>query len=179
VEYDVEIDGQVHTVVVQRRSSDGAFVVRVGGQERVVDVSRINGRLMSLLMRREGADLVESREVSIAPNAAAGHFVVGVGPSPVPVALHPRRGWKRRDDAAPGGGGPQRIVAPMPGRIVRIAAAAGERVAPRQPIVVMEAMKMENELRTVHAGTVTEVLVREGQAVDAGTLLAVVSPAAS
>jgi biotin carboxyl carrier protein len=65
----------------------------------------------------------------------------------------------------------------MPGKVVRIAAAAGTAVAQRQPVVVIEAMKMENELRASHPGTVTEILVKEGQLVEAGTLLAIVSPA--
>ena len=67
--------------------------------------------------------------------------------------------------------GPVRIVAPMPGKVVRVLAAPGDAVAARQGVVVVEAMKMENELRAPRAGVVGEVLVREGALVDAGALL--------
>ena len=67
--------------------------------------------------------------------------------------------------------GPIRIVAPMPGKVIRLLAAGGEAVSVRQGVIVVEAMKMENELRAPRAGTVGEVLVREGDLVDAGALL--------
>jgi biotin carboxyl carrier protein len=62
----------------------------------------------------------------------------------------------------------------MPGRVVRVLAAAGTEVAAGQGLVVVEAMKMENELRAPHAGRVAELTVREGQAVEAGATLAVI-----
>jgi biotin carboxyl carrier protein len=62
----------------------------------------------------------------------------------------------------------------MPGKIVRVLVAAGDQVTARQGLVVVEAMKMENELRAPHAGRVAELTVREGQAVEAGATLAVI-----
>ena len=67
--------------------------------------------------------------------------------------------------------GPAPLVAPMPGLIVRVAVAEGDEVRAGQPLVVMEAMKMENELRAQAAGRVKSVLVAAGQAVEKGTLL--------
>jgi biotin carboxyl carrier protein len=64
----------------------------------------------------------------------------------------------------------------MPGKIVRVLVRAGEAVRARQPLVVVEAMKMENELRAVRDGIVADVPVAAGQSVDAGTLLAVIVP---
>jgi biotin carboxyl carrier protein len=63
----------------------------------------------------------------------------------------------------------------MPGKTVRVLVKPGDDVAARQPLVVIEAMKMENELRAVRAGKVAEVHAREGASVDAGTLLVVVT----
>jgi biotin carboxyl carrier protein len=63
-------------------------------------------------------------------------------------------------------GGPAAIVAPMPGRVVKVLVKQGDLVAARQPLVVVEAMKMENELRAPRAGTVIEVRVSEGMSVD-------------
>lgn len=71
--------------------------------------------------------------------------------------------------------GPQRVVAPMPGKIVNVLVKAGDEVAARQGLVVVEAMKMENELRSPKAGTVAEVRVTEGMSVEAGTVLVIVS----
>jgi pyruvate carboxylase subunit B len=67
--------------------------------------------------------------------------------------------------------GPAPLVAPMPGMIVRVNVNAGEVVKPGQGLVVMEAMKMENELRATTAGAVRRVLVTPGTAVEKGALL--------
>ncbi|NOT26041.1 MAG: acetyl-CoA carboxylase biotin carboxyl carrier protein subunit [Acidobacteria bacterium] len=70
--------------------------------------------------------------------------------------------------------GPQRVVAPMPGRIAKVLVKVGDTVAPRQGLVVVEAMKMENELRSSRAGTVVEVRAVEGAKVESNALLVVV-----
>ena len=62
----------------------------------------------------------------------------------------------------------------MPGRVVRLLVASGDEVDARQPIVVVEAMKMENELRSPKAGRVKEVVVKAGESVEAGRVLAVI-----
>ena len=73
--------------------------------------------------------------------------------------------------AAAAAPGPAPVVAPMPGMIVRVAAQVGDQVQPGQGLVVMEAMKMENELRAISAGIVRAVLVQPGTAVEKGTIL--------
>ena len=103
-------------------------------------------------------------------------MVVGVGAAAIPVSLDGRRRSDRKDEAVHGAG-PQRIVAPMPGKIVKVLVNKGDVVQARQPLVVIEAMKMENELRATGAGAVAELHVQEGQSVDAGTLVALVGPA--
>lgn len=66
---------------------------------------------------------------------------------------------------------PKPVRAPMPGLVVRIAVAPGDTVAPGQGVLIMEAMKMENELKSDAGGTVRNVLVTAGQAVEKGTVL--------
>lgn len=73
--------------------------------------------------------------------------------------------------AAAGPTGPAPLVAPMPGMIVRVTAQVGDVVVAGQGLVVMEAMKMENELRAAAAGTVKAVLVQPGMAVEKGAIL--------
>ena len=70
--------------------------------------------------------------------------------------------------------GPQRVDAPMPGKIVRVLVKAGDEVSEGQGLVVVEAMKMENELKSPKAGKVQELLAVEGAAVEAGAKLVVV-----
>jgi biotin carboxyl carrier protein len=178
--YEVEVAGRVRQVDVQR--VDGRFRVSVDGREHVVDVRRIDANTMSLLMARPEPDAAAaapgaaSYAVTFATDPATRQLVVGVGATTVPVALNGRRRSGRKDDSAPGAG-PQRIVAPMPGKIVKVLVSKGDAVRARQPLVVIEAMKMENELRAAGAGAVAELHVQEGQSVDAGTLVALVGPA--
>ena len=100
-----------------------------------------------------------------------GELTVSVDGQVVPVAAR-RKGL--RGPAAEGKQGPQSIVAPMPGRIVKVLVKAGDTVAARQGLVVVEAMKMENELRADRDGTVDEVHVRDAMPVEAGALLVVI-----
>jgi biotin carboxyl carrier protein len=169
MQYEVEVGGKVRQVHVHR--ANGQFVVGLDGREWTVDAARIDSHLLSLLVNGR------SHEVTIATDAVSGQLAVGVGGVPVALTLNGRRRWGRKDDGAGSGSGPQKMVAPMPGKIARIIARRGDRVEPRQPLVVIEAMKMENELRATRAGVVAELHVQEGQSVDAGTLLLVVAPA--
>lgn len=84
----------------------------------------------------------------------------------------PRR-WKRSSGAA-GGHGHANITAPMPGKVVRILAAAGDEVTAGQGIVVVEAMKMQNELKAPRAGRIASIDCKENDSVNAGGILAVI-----
>jgi biotin carboxyl carrier protein len=70
--------------------------------------------------------------------------------------------------------GEQRILAPMPGRVLRVLVKSGDLVAARQGLVVVEAMKMENELTSPKDGLVKDVAVSEGQSIESGRLLVIV-----
>ncbi len=94
-------------------------------------------------------------------------FVVTVGLRHYLVEIHdPRR--RRQGAAALGAEGPQDIVAPMPGKIVKVLVAEDQEVARDQGLLVIEAMKMQNELRAPRAGRVERIHVREGQGVETG-----------
>lgn len=167
--YEIEVGGRVRQVAVGR--SGGGFVVTVDGRAWQVDAVRVGGAMWSLLL---SGDDVRSLEVAVAQGLEPGQLTVTVDSVPIPVAVNGRRRWGRKDDGGSAGSGPQRITAPMPGKIARILVKTGEAVYARQPIVVVEAMKMENELRAGRDGTVAEVHAREGQSVDAGALLVVI-----
>jgi biotin carboxyl carrier protein len=180
--YEIDVNGRTRQVVVTRLSGVEGFVVSVDGRTWQVDAARVDAQTLSLLVKPEVLEVPgvlevqvrgggESHEVVIAPDSAPRRLDVRVDGEGVVVAPNGRRRWG--GDAA-GRDGPQSIVAPMPGKIVRVLVETGEAVHMRQPLVVMEAMKMENELRASRDGTVAEIRVREGTSVDAGALLVVV-----
>jgi biotin carboxyl carrier protein len=168
MQYDIEIGGRTRHVVVAR--VDGGFTVSVDGRVWDVDAARIDAHTVSLLVDRR-----TSHEVTVTADPASGQLVVLVGTTPISVALNGRRRWGRKDDGAHGASGPQRVVAPMPGKVVRVLVKPGDVVRARQGLVVIEAMKMENELRAARDGTVTEVPAREAMSVEAGSLLVVIA----
>jgi biotin carboxyl carrier protein len=165
--YEIEAGGRNRQIVVHR--ADGAFRVMLDGREALVDAVRLDGDTWSLLI--DGA----SYEVSVAARPG-GSFAVAVGTTQVVASLNAGR-RRAGNDAAGSGAGPERITAPMPGRIVRVLARPGDVVRARQPLIVIEAMKMENELRAGRDGRVVEMHAVEGQSVDPGALLAVLSAA--
>jgi biotin carboxyl carrier protein len=86
------------------------------------------------------------------------------------------RQWKRSGGTA-GGEGRAAIAAPMPGKVVRILVTEGDEVEAGQGIIVVEAMKMQNEMKAPRAGRVGSIPVKENESVAAGAVLAVIEPA--
>jgi biotin carboxyl carrier protein len=89
------------------------------------------------------------------------------------IAITDPRRWTQ-SSAAAHGHDRETIVASMPGKIVRILVQPGETVVAGQGVIVIEAMKMQNEMKARHAGRVTAVRVREGETVAAGAILAAI-----
>lgn len=165
--YEVEINGRRRRVDVNGAGS--SFDVAVDGRSFRVDVARIDAHTLSLLVG--GA---RSYEVTVAPDPTSARLAVQVGTTPFVVALDGRGPVGRREDEAHPGTGPQRILAPMPGKVVRVLVGPGQTVRARQALVVVEAMKMENELRAGRDGTVVEIHARAGASIEAGGLLVVI-----
>lgn len=82
-----------------------------------------------------------------------------------------RRAIQEMTGAGSANSGPTALIAPMPGLVVRINVQVGDQVQPGQPLVVMEAMKMENELRSTSTGAVRAIRVQPGAAVEKGAVL--------
>jgi biotin carboxyl carrier protein len=166
MQYEIEVGGTTRRITIVRTGA--TFAVTIDGQTRHVDAARIGPHTLSLIV-----DNVWPVDAVVVSPSAQSHLTVTLDGTPVPVAMNGRR-HGRRDDAAHAGSGPQKLLAPMPGKVVRVLVKAGDAVAARQPLVVIEAMKMENELRAGRDGTVAEVHAHEGQSVDAGALLVIV-----
>lgn len=120
-----------------------------------------------------------SYEVSVVERTE-GDLTVYVNGRPVSVRLSPPATRRQASGALSRGRvdaarvGEQRVLAPMPGRIAKVLVKVGDVVAARQGLVVVEAMKMENELRSPSAGTVTELPAVEGALVKANAVLVVI-----
>ncbi len=160
--FDASVSGR--SVRVEVRGADGRYSLRLDGQPLEVWVTSAGPGFTSLLIGAKSHELGLER-------LPQGYRVVFPGSS-VTVELAPAG----RGSAMAGrhAHGPARLTAPMPGRIVRVLASAGADVVAGQGLVVIEAMKMENELKAPRAGRLQEMPVREGQAVEAGALLAVI-----
>lgn len=104
---------------------------------------------------------------------ARGHYVLWLDGYTYDIEALDERTRTIRDLSAAAAGpvGPQPLLAPMPGLVVRVEVEPGDDVHPGQGLVVMEAMKMENELRSNSGGRVKRVLVAPGAAVDKGSIL--------
>ena len=180
--FEVAVGDRVRTVSVVRKGT--LLHVTLDGQMHVVDAHRVSDAALSLLVQNgEGGLPVRSIDAAFAEpgQGAAGDFDVHLAGRTIAVQVRPSTGTARRGGASsglrigqPDGSGPQRITSPMPGKIVRVLVKTGDQVNARQGLVVVEAMKMENELRAARAGRVRELSVAEGQSVDAGTVLLVV-----
>lgn len=163
VKYIVEINGETHEVTL----GDGAVAFE-DHEARPAELSEIEGSPVRMV--RIGDDVfrvvVEKRE-------ERGRYFLWIDGYRFDVEALDERRRALRDltAAAAGPTGPAPIVAPMPGLIVRVNVAAGDTVEAGQGVVVMEAMKMENELRATAAGRVRSVEVSPGTAVEKGALL--------
>ena len=170
--FQLEIADRTRTVEVLRQRD--SYLVTVDGRRSVVHAARVDGDAWSLIVRDEASG--EARSVEAVVPTHSGNGAVDVHVDGYRIAVHLRQGHGRtaRDTIASHGAGAQRVVAPMPGKVVRLLVQPGDVVQPRQVLVVVEAMKMENELRALRQGTVRSVLVREGQSVEASTPLVIV-----
>jgi len=162
----IEHGGQTRTVDVAQTAT-GQFRVTADGCPLEADVRRLGPGELSLRLP-DGS----THRICVERGPGRDDRVVTVNGIAVPTVVNGRRATAGL--AGGGAAGPQRLAAPMPGRVVRVLVAAGQAVEARTPLVVVEAMKMENELSASRAGTVVSVHVAEGESVEAGRLLVTV-----
>jgi|SRR6266567_1849796 len=139
---------------------------RLNGRESVVDVVQIGPNTVSLLL--------EGKSVEVRREFSGERQQIFLNGSPYEVAVRDPRSLRSRKRTGSTGDGPQKLVASMPGKVMRILAREGDEVSAGQGIIVVEAMKMQNEIRSSKAGTLKKLLAREGLNVNAGEVLAIV-----
>jgi biotin carboxyl carrier protein len=164
------VNGRRRAVAIERAGSPDRFRVTVDGVPTLVDAQRTGEFGLSLLFP-DGAHA--GARVALAPGSAPGETLAYLRGRSTSVIVNGRRTGRGTDSGA-AAEGEQKIVAPMPGRVVRVLVAAGDEVQVRQPVVVVEAMKMENELRSPKTGRVKDVAAAAGASVEAGRVLMVI-----
>jgi len=161
------------------------YEVHIGGKTRVVEFTRNSEKLqISLDGNLLDADAVEvatntfsilidgeSWEVRVAPRPD-GSLTLHTGIAECIAEVTDPRAWRGRRHGAMEVEGRQQIAAPMPGKVVRLLVKAGDPVEVGQGLLVVEAMKMQNEIRSPKRGKMEKLFVTEGQAVNAGEILA-------
>jgi biotin carboxyl carrier protein len=153
---------------VELSAGEKAWVCRLaepGGSIRELEVDALlAGDVLSLL--------IDGRSYEARYDHISGEITLNGQRFPVEVrdlrSLRTRRRGSREANA------PKKIVAPMPGKVVRVLVTEQSQVEAGQGIVVVEAMKMQNELKAPRSGTVTKLLVNDGAAVNAGDAIAVI-----
>jgi pyruvate carboxylase subunit B len=162
MKYYVRIDGEEHEVVLD---GEGAHV---DGEDVSARVEEIDGSPVRMVKVGD-----EVHRVVVRRGATRGEYTLWLDGYRFDVdALDERsRAIRALSGSTAGPLGPAPLKAPMPGLIVRINVQAGDQVQTGQGLVVMEAMKMENELRAQAAGKVKSVVVTPGMAVEKGALL--------
>lgn len=166
MKYEVRISGKTHVVELERQA-DG-WQARVQGDSGITaDVAEIAPNVFSVLLSGR------SHEIYVTPSAGGQFQLQSEGREFTAEVIDPRS-WRGRHSGAEAEGR-QQIVAPMPGKVVRLLVKAGDAVEVGQGLLVVEAMKMQNEIRSPKSGTVERVVAAEGQAVNAGEVLCVVA----
>jgi biotin carboxyl carrier protein len=161
--YDITIDGKNYRLDLNR--AEGRWACRLDGNEVEVDAVLARPDVLSLRIGNQAYE-VKCERVS-----AEMHLWVGSARFAAEVR-DPRslRGRARTVDDH----GPKKLTAPMPGKIVRVLVNQGDEVEAGAGVLVVEAMKMQNEIKSPKKGTIQKILVSGGAAVNAGDVLAIV-----
>jgi biotin carboxyl carrier protein len=167
VKYNVRLNEKEHWVELE--PAGAGWQVLVDGQAAHIDCAELSPGAYSILT--EG----RSREVAVDRDGDLFRVRTG-GATYEMTVLDEVRARTRRPERARAAAGPVQLKAPMPGLIVAIKVAAGDVVDAGQPLVVMEAMKMQNELPAPGAGRVEKIHVQVGQSVESGGALVTLAP---
>jgi biotin carboxyl carrier protein len=161
--FDVTVNGRDHRVALEPQEGS-TWICRINGEQVILDSTPATSGVISLLIGGE------SYEVFANPAQQQ----IAIGGTRYSVEVRDPRSWRSRRTHGAADEGTKKILAPMPGKVVRVVAPSGTLVEHGSGVVVIEAMKMQNELKSPKKGKVARVLVVEGAAVNAGDVLAVI-----
>ena len=151
--------------VVDLEKDGSSYKVSLDGQPVDADVILAAPNAVSVILNGTAF------EIHIAPSLD-GTYKLQTGPHEFQADVRDPRAWRGRKQGALEAEGRQQILAPMPGKVIRLLVKVGDEVEAGQGLVVVEAMKMQNEIRSPKKGKVERLQAKEGQPVNAGDVLA-------
>jgi biotin carboxyl carrier protein len=166
VKLELDIDGR--TIAAKLDAAAGRAQLAIDGRTHEAEVSEPEPGLFTVILRGR----VYRCALDRAPD---GRSEVTVNGRRVTIAVRDRKRWRGGAAGAAGGGGRATLTSPMPGKVVRVLCAVGDEVADGQGVLVVEAMKMQNELRAPRAGRVERLAVGPGDTIELGDLLVVIA----
>jgi biotin carboxyl carrier protein len=161
--YDITINGKNHRLDLSRSGSQ--WSCHLDGREVAIDAVMVRPDVLSL---RIGSLAYEVKREVIAEE-----LKLCVGDERFDAVVRDPRSLRGRSRAIDNDG-PKKLIAPMPGKVVRILVRVGQQIDQGAGVLVVEAMKMQNEIKSPKNGTLQKLLVQEGEAVNAGDVLAIV-----
>jgi len=164
--YNVAIDGTVFRLDLDLDRETGSWRCLLDGREVQIDAVLAQPDVLSIV--------IAGRAYQIRRERLASDVRIWVGDQSYAAEVSDSRSLRSRKARADSGKGPRPLVAPMPGKVVRFLVGVNSPVEAGQGVVVVEAMKMQNEIKSPKKGTVRKLAVAEGAAVNAGDVLAIV-----
>ena len=161
--YEIAINGKNYRLDLNQ--VEGGWACRVDGREVEVDAVLARPDVLSIRLGNKAYEVKCERVGS--------ELHLWVGSMRFAAEVRDPRSLRARGRAADDRG-PKKLTAPMPGKVVRVLASQGAEVEAGAGVLVVEAMKMQNEVKSPKKGTIQRILVNEGAAVNAGDVLAIV-----
>ncbi len=161
--YKALLGDQTYTISVHELD-EHQYKIVIDDEEHIIDGRRLTGHMYSLIVENK------SFTVDVAEKDDA-YTVAYEGKSFQVSVLDERKARRGGAGASLGGADEKDVCSMMPGKVVELLVQAGDAVEKDQGVIIIEAMKMENEIRAPVAGTVKAVHVEAGQAVESGELL--------
>jgi biotin carboxyl carrier protein len=168
MKYDVLFNGARRNIEFTPTDDESSPMTAIlDGRMIAADVAKITSGVYSILFGGRSIEaIVEESAEGYLAHVAGSEFLIKI--------IDPRS-WRGRTGGGIALEGRQEVVAPMPGKIVSVLVAAGQNVEANQGLLVIEAMKMQNEIRSPKTGAIERLLVKEGRTVSAGEILAIVT----
>ncbi len=162
--YEVIVEGKNHRLELER--VDGRWECRLDGSNIALDAVLARPDVLSILIDGKAYEVKRERTPT--------DVHLWVGSARYEVELRDPRSLRSRRAAAGQESGPKKLIASMPGKVVRVLVPEKATVEAGQGVLVVEAMKMQNELKSPKTGVVQRIVAAEGVAVNAGDVLAIV-----
>ncbi len=161
---ELRVGDRARNIEIERHGEQ--FHFRIDGRAVAADVVQVQPEVYSVVIDGEAFEArIECGQSGLRVQIDGREF---------PIAIDDPRQWRRDRNQIAAVEGHQQIISSMPGKVVRVMVRTGDAVEAGQGVLVVEAMKMQNEIKSPKAGKIERIAVQEGQTVNAGEVLAVI-----